>query len=94
MLIVSATNILHKPPISPRMMALGEGASKYLSERAVTGELKAVKGVNHRLAPVFEELRGRRLGIVMFDFFERPRELLQLFLSLLPASAIHIASNR
>ena len=81
---MSCTNILHNPPISPRMMALGEGAIEYHSERAATGDLKGVEGVNHRLVPFFKEMKGKRLGIVMFDFFEQPQELLPLFLSLLP----------
>jgi 1-phosphatidylinositol phosphodiesterase len=81
---MSCTNILHEPPISPRMMALGESASEHHSERAATGDLKGVEGVNHRLVPLFKEMKGKRLGIVMFDFFEQPQELLPLFLSLLP----------
>jgi 1-phosphatidylinositol phosphodiesterase len=46
--------------------------------------MKGVEGVNHRLVPLFKKMKGKRLGIVMFDFFEQPADLLPLFLSLLP----------
>ena len=62
----SATNILHTPPVTPRMLALGNGS----------------EGVNHRLIPFFETMKGQRLGIVMFDFFDDPKDLIPLFLSL------------
>lgn len=66
------------------MMALGEAARGDVSERAAPGDMKAVDGINDRLVPLFKEMKGKRLGIVMFDFFEQPADLLPLFLSLLP----------
>jgi 1-phosphatidylinositol phosphodiesterase len=65
---LSSTNIAQNQPKTPLMMALG-------------GE--EVEGVNQRLLSVLRGTKGKRLGIVMFDFFEQPRELLPLFLSLL-----------
>ena len=62
----SCTNILHKPPITPRMLALRNGSN----------------GINHRLIHFFKSMKGQRLGIVMFDFFEEPKELIPIFLSL------------
>ena len=88
MLTYDQTNILHEPPITPRMMALGEAASEEVSERAPVGDLSSVEGVNHRLIPLLKKMHGNRLGIVMFDFFEQPEELLPLFLSLLPTTKL------
>ena len=84
----SSTNILHKPRITPRMMALGDSAIEMGSKRAAMGDSKSVDGVNHRLVPYFKKMNGQRLGIVMFDFFEQPEELLPLFLSLLPPAEV------
>lgn len=69
----SSTNLANTPPVTPAIQALGNGS------------LTPGGGVNQRLVPVLESLRGKRLGIVMFDFYEQPAELLPLFLSLLPA---------
>jgi 1-phosphatidylinositol phosphodiesterase len=68
----SSTKLNNVPPITPRMQALGNGS--------VTPD----GGVNQQLIPLLESLRGKRLGIVMFDFYEEPSDLLSLFLSLLP----------
>ena len=68
----SSNNIGNNPPITPVIQALGNGS------------LTPDAGVNQRLVPFLEDLRGERLGIVMFDFYEQPAELLPLFLSLLP----------
>ncbi|KAI7164860.1 hypothetical protein KC349_g402 [Hortaea werneckii] len=69
----SSTKLPNTPPITPAMQALGNGSSA-----------TPLGGVNHRLVPILQEMRGQRLGIVMFDFYEEPAELLDLFLGLLP----------
>ncbi|KAI7170293.1 hypothetical protein D0869_07202 [Hortaea werneckii] len=69
----SSTKLPNTPPITPVMQALGNGSS-----------VTPLGGVNHQLVPILRELQGQRLGIVMFDFYEEPAELLDLFLGLLP----------
>lgn len=78
---MSATNIAYEPPITPKMMALGESSASHHVERA---DLDSVEGMNQRLLSALKYMKGKRLGIVMFDYFEQPYELLPLFLSLLP----------
>lgn len=51
----SSTNLFNGPPITPEVQAVGNG----------TNTPKG--GVNQQLVPVFEELAGKRLGIIMFD---------------------------
>jgi len=68
----SSTNLANNPPVTPEIQALGNGS------------LTPNGGVNARLVPFLEGMRGKRLGIVMFDFYETPSDLLPLFLSLLP----------
>ncbi|KAK6432980.1 hypothetical protein LTR95_010848 [Oleoguttula sp. CCFEE 5521] len=65
----SSTNIAHLPPITPMIQALGTGSET---------------GVNQQLVPFLKTMQGKRLGIVMFDFYEEPAELLPLFLGLTP----------
>ncbi|KAI7541331.1 hypothetical protein KC331_g8642 [Hortaea werneckii] len=69
----SSTKLPNTPPITPAMQALGNGSSA-----------TPLGGVNHRLVPILREMQGQRLGIVMFDFYEEPAELLDLFLGLPP----------
>lgn len=69
----SSTNLLNDPPVTPEIQALG------LGNASTPGG-----GVNQRLVPFFEGMKGKRLGIVMFDFYETPSNLVPLFLSLLP----------
>lgn len=60
-------------PIStPEIMALGNGTS-----------YTPLGGVNDRLVPFFKNLTGKRFGIVMFDFFDQPSDLIPTFLNLL-----------
>ena len=68
----SSTNVGNVPPDTPRIQALGNGT------------LTPKGGVNQRLVHFLENMHGKRVGIVMFDFFEQPAELLPLLLSLLP----------
>ncbi|RFU28502.1 hypothetical protein B7463_g7841, partial [Scytalidium lignicola] len=59
------------PPNTPQIQALGNGT-----------EITPLGGVNDRLVPFLRGLKGKRVGIVMFDFFEQPSNLIETFLSL------------
>jgi 1-phosphatidylinositol phosphodiesterase len=59
------------PPDFPRIMALGNGT-----------ELTPEGGVNQKLVPFLERLKGKRMGIVMFDFFGTPGDLIETFLGI------------
>lgn len=56
------------PPEYPMVMALGNGTD--------------TPGVNQQLVPFLKGLQGKRVGIVMFDFFGTPGDLVSTFLSL------------
>lgn len=58
---------------TPRIMATGNGT-----------ELTPDGGVNQKLVPFLKGLAGKRVGIVMFDFFEVPGDLVGTLLSLKP----------
>ncbi|KAF7713967.1 Uncharacterized protein PECH_003943 [Penicillium ucsense] len=66
----SGTNTLNAPPDWPRTMALGNGS------------LMPSGGVNQRLLEFFKQQKGKRLGMVMFDFFDQPSELVDTFLQI------------
>lgn len=68
----SSTNLVNTPPVTPEIQALGNGS------------LTPDGGVNARLVPFLQSMQGQRLGVVMFDFYESPAELVPLFLGLLP----------
>lgn len=61
----------NSPPEYPRIMALGNG-----SDTTPEG------GVNQRLMRFLGEMEGKRLGIVMFDFYDQPPGLIDFFLDL------------
>lgn len=67
----SSEHNANNPPDYPRIMALGNGT-----------ELTPLGGVNHRLLPVFKALQGKRIGIVMLDFFDSPGNLVETMLGL------------
>jgi 1-phosphatidylinositol phosphodiesterase len=67
----SGTNTANNPPDWPRIIALGNG-TKYTPDG----------GVNQQLVPFLRGQKGKRVGIVMFDFFDQPTELIDIFLSL------------
>ena len=71
----SSTKTGDKPPSTPRMQALGNGT-----------ELTPNGGVNDHLKEVFTrgDFKDKRLGIVMFDFYEQPEGLMEAFLGLSP----------
>jgi 1-phosphatidylinositol phosphodiesterase len=58
------------PPETPRIMALGNGTAT------------PDGGVNQQLATWLKGMKGKRVGIVMFDFFDTPGELVQTLLDL------------
>lgn len=66
----SSTNLDNVPPEWPRNMALGNGT------------LTPDGGVNQLLVPFLKQQKGKRVGIVMFDFFDQPSKLIDVFLSL------------
>lgn len=67
----SSEFVTDEPAETPRIMALGNGT-----------ELTPLGGVNQRLVPFLQGLKGKRVGIVMFDFFETPGELVATLLGL------------
>jgi 1-phosphatidylinositol phosphodiesterase len=67
----SSEHNLNLPADTPKIMATGNG-----TEYTPSG------GVNQKLVPFLRRLKGKRVGIVMFDFFETPGELVHTFLSL------------
>ncbi|KAF2487498.1 PLC-like phosphodiesterase [Neohortaea acidophila] len=70
----SGTNTKHDSESStPRKVALGR-------EKADGGS--PTNGVNQRLVNLLSEFHGQRLGIVMFDYFAEPDDLLPKFLGL------------
>lgn len=70
----SSTNTGNSPPDTPVIQALGNGT------------LTPKGGVNQQLVPFLQGMKEKRLGILMFDFFEEPADLVELYLSLLPPS--------
>ncbi|KAN0109970.1 PLC-like phosphodiesterase [Hyaloscypha variabilis] len=63
----SSSYVTDSPPETPRIMALGNGT---------------VTGVNQQLAAWLPTMKGKRVGIVMFDFFDTPGDLVQILLDL------------
>ncbi|KAF2102125.1 PLC-like phosphodiesterase [Rhizodiscina lignyota] len=58
------------PPETPKIQALGNGT------------LTPLGGVNQQLIPFFKSMKGKRLGIAMFDFYDQPSDLVQTFLDI------------
>jgi len=67
----SGENVDNIPFDYPKIIAIGNG-TKYTPEG----------GVNQKLVPFFKTLKGKRVGIVMFDFYETPGDLVETLLSL------------
>jgi len=67
----SSEYVINVPADTPRIMALGNGT-----------ELTPLGGVNQQLVPFLKNLKGKRVGIVMFDFFDTPSDLVQTLLDL------------
>ncbi|KAJ5675181.1 uncharacterized protein N7477_005115 [Penicillium maclennaniae] len=66
----SSENTDNVPPVWPRIMAIGNGT------------LTPQGGVNQRLVSFLKQQKGKRIGIVMFDYFDVPSDLIDEFLSL------------
>lgn len=58
-------------PVTPQVMALG-----------VDNSSTPLGGVNQQIAPLIERLQGRRMGIVVLDFWDEPRDLVTSILGL------------
>ncbi|KAJ5900007.1 hypothetical protein N7495_004751 [Penicillium taxi] len=67
----SGTNTDNIPYDWPRIIALGNGSV-----------LTPAGGVNQQLVSFLKEQKNKRVGIVMFDFFDQPSDLIETFLSL------------
>lgn len=57
--------------VTPQIMALGVGDST-----------TPLGGVNQQIFPVIQRLEGRRMGIVVVDFWDEPRDLVKSILGL------------
>ncbi|KAH6671357.1 PLC-like phosphodiesterase [Halenospora varia] len=66
----SSEYVTNVPADTPRIMATGNGT--------ITPE----GGVNQRLVPFLKGLKGKRMGVVMFDFFDTPGDLVEALLGL------------
>lgn len=66
----SSENTDNVPIVTPKIMAVGNGSYTPLG------------GVNQQLVPFLANMTGKRVGIVMFDFFEQPSNLVSMLLSL------------
>lgn len=71
----SSTEVLKG--LTPFNMALG----------LVDNEIQ--EGVNNKLVPFFQSMKGKRLGICMFDFYEYPTDLLGAFLDIQTPGSCH-----
>lgn len=58
--------------VTPQIMALGDGDSSSTP----------LGGVNQQIVPVIKSLEGRRLGIVVVDFWDEPRDMIKSILGL------------
>ncbi|KAI1187008.1 PLC-like phosphodiesterase [Nemania serpens] len=74
----SGTHVEVDPPVYPVVMALGS-RGEFGEMRPPAGNL-IVRGVNQRLLGLLSEMRGKRLGVVVMDFFEEPPGLVDLLL--------------
>lgn len=59
------------PPVFPEIMALGNGTAE-----------TPLGGVNQQLVPVLEGLKGKRLGVVVLDYWDEPVGLVETILGL------------
>ena len=67
----SSENVENSPPVWPEIMAVGNGSSSTPDG-----------GVNQQLIRFFKEHTHKRMGIVMFDYFDQPGDLIDTFLSI------------
>ncbi|RDW61662.1 hypothetical protein BP5796_11554 [Coleophoma crateriformis] len=59
------------PPETPKIMALGNGTA-----------YTPLGGVNQRLIPFLQQQKGKRVGMVMFDFYDMPSNLVETLLDI------------
>lgn len=57
---------MDRPPETPEIMVLGNGT-----------EFTPPRGVNQRSVPFLQSMKGKMVGIVMFDLYETPSNLVQ-----------------
>ncbi|KAI0393627.1 PLC-like phosphodiesterase [Xylariaceae sp. FL0594] len=79
----SGTHVDIIPPVYPEVMALGPGAGSSHTPRSkskIKTKAKSVDGINDRLHDFLQGMKGKRLGIVVMDFFEEPDGLIDLLL--------------
>ncbi|KAB5570578.1 PLC-like phosphodiesterase [Coniochaeta sp. 2T2.1] len=62
----SAEHVDNEPPVFPEIMALGNGTAD-----------TPLGGVNQQLVPVLKELKGKRLGVVVVDYWDEPVGLIR-----------------
>lgn len=68
----SAEHVTAMPvAVTPQIMALGTGNSS-----------TPLGGVNQQIVPTIQKLEGRRMGIVVVDFWDEPRDLIGSILGL------------
>lgn len=67
----SSENDSDDPVETPEIMALGNGT-----------QYTPLGGVNQRLIPFLQQQKGKRVGIIMFDFFDQPSNLIQTMLDI------------
>ena len=67
----SAEHTASTPPVYPETMALGNGT-----------DVTPLGGVNQQLVPFLHSMKGKRLGMVILDFWQEPSDLVQTILSL------------
>ncbi|KAI1820981.1 PLC-like phosphodiesterase [Xylaria intraflava] len=89
----SGTHVDALPPVYPEVMALGTGDRDEDGDekgkrkgkgkgKGWKGKKKGIAGVNARLLELLLVLRGRRLGVVVMDFFEEPGDLVGALLGI------------
>ncbi len=66
----SAEHTVNAPPVTPEVMAVGNGTAT------------PDGGVNQQLVPFLQTLKGKRVGIVVLDFWDTPEDLVGTILSL------------
>jgi 1-phosphatidylinositol phosphodiesterase len=68
----SAEHVTAMPvAVTPQIMALGVGNSS-----------TPLGGVNQQIVPIIKKLEGRRMGIVIVDFWDEPRDMIESILGL------------
>ena len=72
----SAEHNDNEPPVFPEIMALGNGTAD-----------TPLGGVNQQLLPLLKGLQGKRLGVVVVDYWDEPADLVDAILGVDTAKA-------